>query len=83
MLIEVLGKDFGNTETAALASPVCDSSVIHLADRDARVNVFTFGNPPVKTADRVEVHGVFKRVNRVGRYTFHDEIVASSVLPAH
>jgi|SRR5579862_808863 len=54
-----------------------------LADKGERVKVFSFGKLPIKSGERVEVHGIFQRVTHVGRYTFHDEIDASSVHPAH
>jgi len=50
-----------------------------VVDTTGRINVFSWGILPIKPGDRVEVRGVFQRVKRVGRYTFHNEIEASSV----
>src|SRR5712692_1902662 len=57
-------------------------TTFRLSDHGEAVKVFTFGTPPIKDGQRVEVRGVFQRVKQVGRYTFHDEIDASSVTPA-
>jgi hypothetical protein len=54
-------------------------TTFRLADQGDAVKVFTFGTPAIKDGQRVEVHGVFQRVKQVGRYTFHDEIDATSV----
>ena len=53
-----------------------------LSDQGEAVKVFTFGTPAIREGQRVEVRGVFQRVKQVGQYTFHDEIDASSVVPA-
>ena len=57
-------------------------TTFRLSDQGEVVKVFTFGTPAIKDGQRVEVRGVFQRVKRVGVYTFHDEIEASSVTPA-
>jgi len=54
-------------------------TTLKLADGTGRINVFLWGKPDVQTGDRVEVRGVFQKVKRVGRYTFRNEIEASSV----
>jgi len=54
-------------------------TTFRLSDEGDAVKVFTFGTPPIKDGQRVEVRGVFQRVKHVGAYTFHDEIDASSV----
>jgi hypothetical protein len=57
-------------------------TTFRLSDQGEAVKVFTFGTPAIKEGQRVEVRGPFQRVKHVGRYTFHDEIDASSVAPA-
>ena len=57
-------------------------TTFRLSDQGEAVKVFTFGTPAIKEGERVEVRGVFQRVKQVGAYTFHDEIDASSVMPA-
>jgi len=47
--------------------------------RGAAMRVFSWGHPAITEGAPVEVTGVFQRVKRVGRYTFYDEIEASSV----
>ena len=67
-----------NSRTSRRGNPY---TTFRLADQGDAVKVFTFGTPAIKDGQRVEVHGVFQRVKQVGRYTFHDEIDASSVTP--
>src|SRR5262249_9654135 len=54
-----------------------------LADQSGRVNVFSFGKLPIKSGERVQIRGTFRRIKRVGQYTFHDEIEASAVQRAN
>ena len=54
-----------------------------LTDGSGRLTVFAWGNIHVTSAERVEVHGQFDHVKHVGRYTFYNELSATSVLPAH
>src|SRR5713101_3101067 len=46
------------------------------------ISIFTWGHPPLKDGDIVEVVGVFQQVRHVGRYTFYNEVEAQSVRPA-
>ena len=57
-------------------------TTLRLSDQGEAVKVFTFGTPAIREGQRVEVRGVFQRVKQVEQYTFHDEIDASSVVPA-
>ncbi len=50
-----------------------------LADPTGRINVFSRGKFSINSGDRIEVRGVFQRVKRVGKYTFRNEVEASSV----
>lgn len=50
-----------------------------LMDESGRINLFGWGKLAISAGDRVEVHGVFQRVKQVGRYTFYNEVDASSV----
>lgn len=45
----------------------------------ARVNVFSHGAPQIKDTNRVQVEGTFLKVNRVGKYTFHNQVNARRV----
>ncbi|MCS6965695.1 MAG: hypothetical protein NZ473_02865 [Candidatus Kapabacteria bacterium] len=42
----------------------------------AAVNVFIWGHQGLGDGQRVRVQGVYRRVKRVGRYTFYNEIEA-------
>ena len=50
-----------------------------LTDGLASVNVFGYGAPEVKDGSRVQVEGTFLKVNRVGRYTFHNQVNARRI----
>ncbi len=54
-------------------------TTLKLADGTGRINVFSWGKLAISSRDRVEVKGIFLKVKRVGRYTFRNEIEASSV----
>ncbi len=56
-----------------------DYTTFKLADTTGRINVFSWGKLSIRSGERVEVRGVFQRVKRVGKYTFYNEIEASSV----
>ena len=45
----------------------------------ARVNVFSHGAPQIKDTNRVQVEGTFLKVNRVGKYTFHNQVNARRI----
>ena len=48
---------------------VCDGSC---------VRVFSWWHPAIAEGQRLTVHGMFRTVTRVGRYTFHNEIEADA-----
>ena len=50
-----------------------------LADGTGRINVFIWGKLSITPGDQVNVRGIFQRVKRVGKYTFRNEVEASSV----
>ena len=56
-------------------------TTLNVTDQGQALKVFSFGTPTIKDGDRIEVQGVFRRVKRVGPYTFYDEIEASSISP--
>ncbi len=45
----------------------------------ASLKVFTWGHPSIDSGDTVEVTGTFRRAKQVGRYTFNNELDASTV----
>jgi hypothetical protein len=52
-----------------------------LVDSTGRVSVFMWNTAQLTAGERVEVRGEFEHVKHVGRYTFHDEVDATSVQP--
>lgn len=45
----------------------------------ASVNVFSYGSPQIRDTNRVQVEGTYLKVNRVGRYTFHNQVNARRI----
>jgi hypothetical protein len=45
----------------------------------ASVNVFSYGSPQIRDTSRVQVEGTYLKVNRVGRYTFHNQVNARRI----
>jgi cytochrome c-type biogenesis protein CcmE len=45
----------------------------------AAMTVYSQGHPNVKSGDAVQVTGTFQQVKQVGRYTFYNQIDASSI----
>lgn len=45
----------------------------------ASVNVFSYGAPQIKDTNRVQVEGTYLKVNRVGKYTFYDQVNARRI----
>jgi cytochrome c-type biogenesis protein CcmE len=50
-----------------------------LTDSLASVNVFSYGVPQIKDTSRVQVEGTYLKVNRVGKYTFHNQVNARRI----
>ena len=50
-----------------------------LTQQTGQITIFSWGRLPINSGDRVEVHGVFQRVKHVGRYTYSNQVDASSV----
>ena len=50
-----------------------------LTDGLASVNVFSYGSPQIRDTSRVQVEGTFLKVNRVGKYTFHNQVNARRI----
>lgn len=50
-----------------------------LTDGLASVNVFSYGAPQIKDTNRVQVEGTYLKVNRVGKYTFHNQVNARRI----
>ena len=48
-------------------------------EKGQSLTVFSFGTLPIKEGDKVKVTGKYEVEKRVGRYTFYNEISASSV----
>ncbi len=46
---------------------------------DFLLNVYALGHVQVKEGQAVKVTGIYQRVKRVGKYTFHNEIDAASI----
>lgn len=51
-----------------------------LSDGSGHLNVFAWGDIHLTSGERVEVHGRYDHVKHVGRYTFYNEISATSIL---
>ncbi len=47
-----------------------------LNDGKQSVTVFSYGTPEVKDGNRVQVEGTFLKVERVGKYTFQNQVDA-------
>jgi len=47
-----------------------------LSDGPASVTVFSYGTPELHDGNRVNVEGTFLKVNRVGKYTFQNQVNA-------
>jgi len=43
------------------------------------INVFIWGNPKIRDGQKVTVSGIFQKIKKVGKYTFYNEIEASSI----
>jgi hypothetical protein len=43
------------------------------------VNIFLWGHQNLKAGQKVKVIGLYKKVKKVGRYTFYNEIEASEI----
>ena len=50
-----------------------------LNDGIQSVTVFSYGAPEVRDGNRVQVEGTFLKVKRVGKYTFQNQVDATSV----
>lgn len=50
-----------------------------LNDGLASVKIFSYGVPEVKDGNRVQVEGTFLEIKRVGKYTFQNQVDATSV----
>jgi cytochrome c-type biogenesis protein CcmE len=50
-----------------------------LTDGPASVKVFSYGVPQIKDTSRVQVEGTYLKVNRVGKYTFHNQVNARRI----
>ncbi|MBI4636591.1 MAG: hypothetical protein HY727_09620 [Candidatus Rokubacteria bacterium] len=50
-----------------------------LSDGAQAVRVFSYGPPPCPAGATATIEGRFQRVKRVGRYTFYNEIDATTV----
>ena len=50
-----------------------------LTDGLSSVNVFSYGSPQIRDTSRVQVEGTFLKVNRVGKYTFHNQVNARRI----
>ncbi len=50
-----------------------------LTDGLASVNVFSYGVPQIKDTSRVQVEGTYLKVNRVGKYTFQNQVDARRI----
>ena len=50
-----------------------------LNDGKQSVTVFSYGTPEVKDGNRVQVEGTFLKVNRVGKYTFQNQVDATRI----
>jgi DNA polymerase III alpha subunit len=51
-----------------------------LDDGSGRITVFSFGQPPCPSPNRVTVDGEFRHVKRVGAHTFYDQVDARRVV---
>ena len=51
-----------------------------LDDGSGRVTVFSFGQPPCPSPNRVTVDGEFRRVKRITGHTFYDQVDARRVV---
>ena len=47
----------------------------------ASVNVFSYGVPQIRDTSRVQVEGTFLKVERVGKYTFQNQVDARRITP--
>lgn len=44
------------------------------------IKVFIFGHSKIKEGQKVQVAGIYRKVKRVGRYSFYNEIEAVNIL---
>lgn len=51
-----------------------------LNDGRQSLTVFSYGTPDVRDGNRVQVEGTFLKVNRVGKYTFQNQVDAIRIL---
>lgn len=51
-----------------------------LNDGRQSVTVFSYGTPEVRDGNRVQIEGTFLKVNRVGKYTFQNQVNAIRIL---
>jgi hypothetical protein len=51
-----------------------------LYDGRRAITVFSFGEPRCRNGVQANVEGRFQKVKRVGRYTFHNQVDATSVV---
>jgi len=52
---------------------------LDLQDPTGAIRVFSFGTPPCTDGMKARVEGTFQRVKRVGPYTFHNEVTATTI----
>ena len=52
-----------------------------LEDGNCLLDVFTWGHPTVASGEKVQIEGVFEVEHHQGKYTFYNEVQATSVNP--
>lgn len=52
-----------------------------LEDGSCFLDIFTWGHPTLASGDKVQIEGVFEVEHHQGKYTFYNEVQATSVSP--
>jgi hypothetical protein len=50
-----------------------------LGDSGSRINILFWGDIKLKTGKKIKVHGVYRKMMEIGKYTFRDMIEASEI----
>ena len=78
--VTVVGSVADLKETTSHAGNDYATFKLEDADGDA-LTIFTWGHPALTNDERVSVGGIFETVHRAGRYTFYNELEATSIAP--